>query len=299
MNIGFAGGTGFVGSRMIRRFVNSGHTVTCLVRIGEAAHGLGMPGGTGVTLIEGDLADVESLKRAFSGCNLVVNLVGIIREVSGSTFESVHVEGTSNLVHAARESGAERFIQMSSLGARPDAKSRYHQTKWRAEEIVRESGLPWTIFRPSIIFGRGDGFTTTLQNLITRAPLIPVIGSGANLIQPISIEDVKSCFVAAATEDNHLSQTYELGGPEQLRFEDILRTMARQMGSYKPRVHLPVWLMAPLARLLSRINPRFPLTPDQIILLREDNITDHNAAEEVFHLTLTPFSEGLKRLLRP
>ncbi|MCC6485333.1 MAG: complex I NDUFA9 subunit family protein [Armatimonadetes bacterium] len=296
MKVGFTGATGFVGSHMVRRFVNGGHSVVCLVRRGEASSTL--PGGP-IRLREGDITNPDSLKGVFDGCELVVNLVGIIREVADATFERIHAEGTDNVLRAAEQSGVPRFIQMSSLGVRPGAKSLYHQTKWRAEESVRASAMAWTIFRPSVIFGRGDGFTTMLKDLISRAPVVPIVGSGSHLIQPVAIEDVTACFLAAGTEEGHAGQIYELGGPQQLRFVDIVRTMARQMGYRKPRVHLPLWLIGPFVRAASRVTTRFPLTTDQLIMLREDNVTDHNAAQEVFGLTLIPFSDGLKRLLRP
>ena len=294
MKIGFTGGTGFVGSYMLRRFVNAGHTVTALVRGGESTDKLPE---SAISFVHGDITDPETLLGAFDGCDIVVNLVGIIREAGGATFDHVHVQGSANVVAAAKASGVRKFVQMSSCGTRPGAKSRYHITKWQAEEVVRGSGMEWVILRPSLIFGKGDGFTSLLIDLVKKAPIIPIIGAGSNLMQPIAIEDVTSTFLAAVEDDAHNGHTYELGGPERLRFKDIVRMVARQMGSHKLRIHVPLLIVSPVTYLMSRITSRFPLTPDQMILLQEDNIAEPNDVEDVFNLTLVPFSEGLKKIM--
>ncbi|MEI6914736.1 MAG: hypothetical protein WCL39_06350, partial [Armatimonadota bacterium] len=123
------------------------------------------------------------------------------------------------------------------------------------------------------------------------------LGAGSNLMQPIAIEDVTSTFLAAVEDDAHNGHTYELGGPERLRFKDIVRMVARQMGSHKLRIHVPLLIVSPVTYLMSRITSRFPLTPDQMILLQEDNIAEPNDVEDVFNLTLVPFSEGLKKIM--
>ncbi len=229
----------------------------------------------------------------------LIHLVGIIRERSGASFEAVHVRGTNNVIEAAAASGVRRIVHMSAAGTRPGAASRYHQSKWRAEESVRASGLEWTILRPSLIFGKGDGFTTMLIDLVRKAPVVPVIGSGRNLFQPIAVEDVSAAFAACVEDAAMAGNTFELGGPERLSFETILRVIAGRMKSRKPFVHVPAALMRLLSGTMSRVTSRFPLTPDQLIMLGEDNIAEPNHAVEALHLPLTPFAEGLDRILAP
>ncbi|BCW99947.1 MAG: NAD-dependent nucleoside diphosphate-sugar epimerase/dehydratase [Armatimonadota bacterium] len=294
MNIGVTGATGFVGSHLCRLLVERGHRVTALVRPGSTR---ARPSGGGVRFAEGDITRPETLPAAFQGCDVVVNLVGIIRETRDQTFERIHAEGAAAVALAAREAGVRRLVHMSAVGTRPHAPSAYHRTKWLGEEAVRASGLEWVILRPSLIFGIGDGFTTTMIDLVRRAPVIPVIGSGTNLMQPIAVEDVCAAFASSAEEDCHCGQTYELGGPEQITYEQIVRMVARELGVRRPFVHLPVWMMMPLAGVLSRLSARFPLTPDQIRMLQEDNVAQPNHALTVFGLELMRFEDGLKRIV--
>ena len=174
MKIFIAGGTGFVGGHLVRALLKNGHSVRTLV------HGRSTNSGE-VEQIAGDVTRFETLEQGLSGCDAVINLVGIIREFPsrGITFERLHVQATANLLAAAASNGIRRYLQMSALGSRPAAVSGYHQTKWRAEELVRGSGLDWTIFRPSLIFGPHDAFINMLAVQLRLAPIMPVIGSGS------------------------------------------------------------------------------------------------------------------------
>ena len=169
------GGTGFVGGHLIRRLRRDALPVRALARHPDSAHALI---DLGVEVVPGDIADKTTIEKAVEGIERVVHLVGIIQEAAGVTFRTVHVEGTRNMVEAARKAGVLHFFHQSALGTRPGAKSEYHRTKWEAEELVRKSGIPFTILRPSLIYGPGDGFTSRLSEVIRRAPVMPVIGSG-------------------------------------------------------------------------------------------------------------------------
>ena len=168
MKIFLTGSTGFVGKRILRDLLENNYQVRCLVRKGSeqkiSHYKNPVLVKTGIDIVNGDITDAASLDGKLVGCDAVINLVGIIREFSGKgiTFEKLHYEGTANLVKAARLQKVRRFIQMSALGARPDGKTQYQQTKYRAEECVRTSGLDYTIFRPSIIFGPGINSSTCL-----------------------------------------------------------------------------------------------------------------------------------------
>src|SRR5262245_63012717 len=151
------GGTGFVGKYVVRALLARGFLARCLVRPGSEG---GLRGFESIDRVPGDVLRPEGLVACAEGCAAIVNLVGIIREhrARGITFDRLHVQATSNLLRVAREAGVKRYVQMSALGTRPEARATYHRTKSRAEEAVRDSGLQWTIFRPSIIFGPGDAF---------------------------------------------------------------------------------------------------------------------------------------------
>lgn len=279
---------------MCRRFVNGGHQVVTLVRPGADRSGLPE---SAITFAEGDITRPDTLPAAFEGCDCVVHLVGIIRESGEATFEKIHDTGTRNVVEAAEQAGVAQIVHMSAAGTRSDGESDYHRTKWAAEQTVKGSSMRWTIMRPSLIFGKGDGFTNTLIDLIRKSPVIPIVGRGENLMQPVAVEDVVTCFQRVVENEGHHGQCYLLGGPDRIPFKRIVSLVARQMGTRKPTVHIPVPIVRPVAGAMSNLLAGFPLTPDQLRMLLEDNIAQPNDAEEVFDLKLTSFQDGLKKIL--
>jgi uncharacterized protein YbjT (DUF2867 family) len=261
------GGTGFVGRHLVARLVGAGREVRVLARREARVSARG----------EAELprvGDPSAVASAARGCEAVVHLVGVIRERRGASFRRVHVHGTETVVRACREAGVERLLHMSALGARLRARSRYHRTKWRAEEVVRASGLAATVFRPSVIFGAGNSFLPRVRALARRRPLIPIIGDGMRLLQPIWVEDVVSCFVGALDDPSTAGRAYALGGPESYGFEQLVDLVAETEEIQTLKVHLPVWLMRPAVWAMSRAFPNFPITSDQLTMLREDNVCD-------------------------
>ena len=270
------GGTGFVGRHLIARLLSLGEQARILAR--------GPADIPGAEFVQGDLTDPSSFAGSLKGCRAVIHLVGIIRESGRNTFKRVHVLGTQNVVEACKKAGVTRLLHMSALGARPDAASRYHRSKWEAEEIVRGSGLEATIFRPSVIFGAGNAFIPQIRDLLRR-PVTPVIGNGMSLSQPIWVEDVVSCFVDALGKPETIGRFYQLGGPETYGFEQLIDFVAEADGVEKLRVHLPPILVRAVTAVMSRLSRSFPLTPEQLTMLLEDNICDIAEMQETFALT--------------
>jgi NADH dehydrogenase len=186
---------------------------------------------------------------------------------------------------------------MSALGTRPGARSRYHQTKWAAEEAVRSSGLAWTIFRPSIIYGHGDGFITMLARMLRRLPIVPVIGSGRARLQPVPVELVAEAFarsVRMATTEKH---AFDVAGCDAVTMLELLDIVGAAVGRRRVRkVHVPLGAMRPLARLLHRL-PGFPVTPDQLRMLEEDNTGDPKPFLSTFGFKPPALAAGIARIL--
>ena len=282
------GGTGFVGSHLVPRLVSAGEQVRVLAR-----QSVPLPT---VEVVEGDVRDLSAVVGAARGCRAAIHLVGIIREQKGARFEPLHVGGTRNVIRACQEAGIRRLLHMSALGARPRARSRYHKSKWQAEELVRASGLAYTIFRPSVMFGAGNSFFPQLRSLLhypsRRAvslrrhglPVIPIIGRGLSLLQPVWAADVATCFLAALEKPETEDQAYELGGPETFGFEELVDLVAEEEGIRKPKLHLPAPLVRPVVALLSRLVPSFPLTSDQLTMLLEDNTCEISEMRRIFGL---------------
>lgn len=294
MKIFLCGGTGFVGGHLLKAILERGHQVLLLVhkRSGNSA--------AGVEMEEGDITIPATFTDALRGCDAAINLVGIIREfpTRGVTFQRLHVEATENLVTAAAKTGVKRFIQMSALGTRPNAVSGYHRSKFRAEECVRGSGLDWTIFRPSMIFGPGDGFVNKLAGFIRGLPAVPVIGDGNYRLQPVAVADVARCFAMALEMPETCCKTYELCGPDRFTYNEILDTIGRVLG--RPdvkKIGNPVAMMKVIVPVFQRLS-FFPITMDQIQMLLEENICD-GTWRETFRFEPQRFADGIARYLRP
>jgi uncharacterized protein YbjT (DUF2867 family) len=290
------GATGFVGHAVILALRAHGYAVRCLVRRGSE---LDLRGLEAIERVEGDVLSPAALERDMEGCDTVVHLVGIIREEPAtlSTFERIHTQGTINVLEAATATGVRRYVHMSALGVRPGARARYHRSKWAAEEAVRASPIPWTIFRPSIIYGRGDQFVNMLAGLIRRYPVVPVIGSGQQRLQPVPVEHVAEAFARAVELPASVKHTYDIGGPDAVTMVQLLDLIGAALGRSRVRkAHAPIGLVRPMARLLHRL-PGFPLTPDQLLMLEEDNVCDPQPFYATFGLSPLPLATGLRAML--
>jgi NADH dehydrogenase len=290
------GATGFVGRAVIQALRAEGHVVRCLVRRGSEAD---LHGFEAIERVEGDiLGPVQTLEAEMAGCDTVVHLVGIIREhkTRGITFDRLHLVGTRNVIVAAATAGARRLLHMSALGTRANARARYHRTKWAAEEAVRASGLAWTIFRPSVIYGPGDGFLSLLAGMVRRMPVVPVIGDGRQRLQPVPIEHVAQGFARAVTVETSVKQTYTVAGPDAVSMVELLQMIGAAMHRRVRLARVPMGLVRPVASALHRA-PTFPVTPDQLLMLEEDNTGDPTPFYTTFGITPMPLAQGLRQVL--
>jgi uncharacterized protein YbjT (DUF2867 family) len=250
------GGTGFVGQEVVKQLLDLGAHVRLLVRHPDRARQLAFAHHPRVELIPGDALKPETLPAAMTGVQAVIHLIGIIAETSHVTYEQAHTEATRNVLAAAKKAGVTRWIQMSAIGTRPEARSRYHLTKWRAESLVRESGLDWTIFRPSLIYGYDE--RDRLLNLLRMAlswPLdalqlhsFPLLDGGEPLIQPVSVREVAHCFALAPAKEAAIGQTYDLVGPVAFTWREMVFKVLAAMG--KKGLYEDVPLLLILRKLL-------------------------------------------------
>jgi NADH dehydrogenase len=272
------GGTGFVGQEVVTKLVALGHPVRVLVRHPEHYPAARHPG---VELVEGDALKPQTLPAAMAGVQAVIHLIGIITETSHVTYEQAHTEATRNVLDAAKQAGVTRWIQMSAIGTRPNARSRYHLTKWAAEELVRTSGLDWTIFRPSLIYGydEHDRLLNLLQ-LVLSFPLnvvqlysFPLLNGGASLIQPVSVREVAHCFALAPSKEAAIGRTLDLVGPAAMTWREMvfkILTALGKKGIYEPiplflLARVILWLAALLLPLLLLIGVVFHSPPASMI----------------------------------
>jgi len=295
------GGTGFVGTHLVNALLRRGHEVAVLARrAGGTRNRYNRP----VEAVPGDVLDRSSLERAINGRAAVIHLVGVINEKGDQTFDRMHRETVETVVAAMGATGVRRLLHMSAMGTSEDAPSEYARTKAAGERAVRASGLDWTIFRPSIVFGPGDGFVSLLAPIVRWNPgFIPVIGPGTTRFMPVSVYDVARVFADALEKPETIGRSFEVGGPRIFTLNEIYREIAAAVGRpRKPLLHLPLWWGRFLAgrfewaaRKGLLADP--PLTRDQLRSLSRDNVADMSQTVAVFGAEWREFRPGIREYL--
>ena len=278
MRIAIFGGSGFVGGYLVEQLLEAGHEPTLLVRPGSEDK---IPGANRCRLVTGELGSQRAIDDAIDGCEAVIYCVGILREFPQRdiTFESLQYRAVTRVVEAAKSRGISRFLLMSANGVKP-AGTRYQETKYRAEEYLKEAGMDYTIFRPSVIFGDPQGKMEIATQLYRDmvSPPIPAIGffnglnprTGQVMMSPVHVTAVARAFTTAIEDPETIGRTYILGGPETLSWSEMLRRVAAATGRKKCILPMPIGSMK-LAAMLFDWLPDFPVTRDQLTMLAEGN----------------------------
>ncbi len=279
--IAITGASGFVGKAIVHEAASRGFAVHAIVRseneklVGE-----------NVSTFKGDLFDAASLDRAMKDCDAVIHLVGIIAEQpsKGVTFQRMHVEGTRAAIEATKRAGIKRYIHMSANGTRPDAVSEYHKTKFAAEQLVKASGLDWTIFRPSMIHGPKGEFTK-METDWAKGKSVPWVAmpyfgagllgtGGAGKLQPVFVNDVARAFVDALVNEKTVNQTYAICGNETVTWPQMHKTFAAALADKPNRatIAIPAWYAKAIATIVP--GGLLPFNKDQVQMSQEDNVAD-------------------------
>ena len=270
------GGSGFLGSQIVRALARQGCRVRVAVRQPHLAHTMRMLGDVGqIEVVQANVRIEASVRRALSGAQGAINLVGLLYETGRQKFQSVHVMGARNIAAAAKDVGVSRFVQTSALGADQASSSKYARTKAMGEVAVREVFPGAVTIRPSIIFGAGDGFFNKFAEMAVVSPVLPLIGGGHTRFAPVFVGDVAQAVAKAVTDPALAGQTFELGGPAVFSFRQILEMILKETG--RRRLLLPVPF--PVASLIGKFGELAaltalapPLTSDQVELLKTDNV---------------------------
>ena len=276
------GATGFLGRRVVRQLQEHGHDVRCLVH--TPGRERMFPERT-VDVHYGSVLDADVLSELFYDVGAVIHLVSTIGQFRGVTFDQVTRQGVANVVASAVANRVKHFIQVSVIGATNDPAYAYFYSKWRGEREVAGGGVPYTIIRSSLMFGEGDVFINPLAALTRVFPLVPVVGSGRNRFQPIAVDDVARCIVSAVDREDLKGKTIEIGGPQQLSYNEIMAVVARTMGKRRLRIHLPMWLVYLAAATLGRLKKRPLATSDQLRMLATRSVAEPGTVEQTFGFT--------------
>lgn len=262
------GGTGFVGRHVVAALVDAGYRVVVPTRRRAAARDLFLL--PTVEIFEADIRDRATLARLASGAAAVINLVGILNESRRRTFADVHVGITETAIAASKAAGVPRLLQMSALNADPAGPSRYLATKGEAEAKVVASGLAYTIFQPSVIFGREDDFLNRFATLLRLFPVMPLPGAGAKF-QPVYVGDVAQCFVHALADDATVGMTYRLCGPTIYTLRELVRYVGEITDNVRPIIGLGPTLAGAQACMLEHM-PGTPMSRDNLLSMQRDSV---------------------------
>lgn len=269
MRIAVTGGTGFVGGHLAVALAQSGHQVVVVARGHDTrSWAREVQQHSGVEVALASVADTNALVAAFAGCDAVAHCAGINRETGPQTYQAVHVDGTSAVVRAAEQAGVKRLVLASFLRARPDGGSAYHESKWMAEEIVRQSSLDWTVLKLGITIGGGDHVLTHLTRALLTSPIY--VGMGRRRIRPVAVEDVVRILIAALVDERLVRQTVAVLGPTELYLDEIARTVARAIGKRRTFITAPLLFHRLLARVAERTMQEPLLSRAQVRMLAEE-----------------------------
>ena len=289
------GATGYIGRHLVARLVAQEERPRCLVRnISRAANIL--PAGK-IEFVKGDTTSPATLETAVQGIDTIVHTAFITadhKQSAGNQYEATNVQGTANLIEAAKKAGVKRIIVLSGLGTRPDQPGSYMQGRYLAEQMVKESGLDWTIIQPSVLFGKNAPFIKGLTDLIRTSPVVPLIGGGKVMFQPIYVEDVVTVILNVLHEPERTKdKTYTIGGPAYYSFTQIIDALLHAMHKRRIKAPAPIPLVGVGAAVMEALLPKPPLTKAAMTLFTFDNTTDLHSVERDFGFTPVSFTTYL------
>jgi NADH dehydrogenase len=285
------GGSGFIGSQVVRALAGKGSRVRVAVRNPGRGYRLRMLGDVGqIEVVQANIRDTASIERALDGAEACVNAVAVLYESGRQRFQALHVDGARAVAEAARAVGVERFVQISALGASTDSPSLYARTKAAGEATVREAMPSSTILRPSVVFGPEDHFFNRFAEMAMVSPVLPLIGGGHTRFQPVYVADVGRAVAQAACDPAAAGVDYELGGPGVYTFEGLMKLLLAEIQRRRLLLPIPFGVATWLGRVgdLVAMTPLAPpITADQVALLRSDNVVSP-ASAGLLDLGVTP-----------
>jgi len=275
------GGSGYIGSHIIKRFLAEGKSVRALIRNPARAEREGRLKGLAIEWSEGDVTHPETLSGAMQGVNTIIHTVAIAIEKGKTTYESVNFRGTVHVVEAAKKAGIRRLINLSQLGADATLPYRMMASKGKAQDYVVQSNLDWTAFRPSVVWGPEDEFANTFARLVPLTPIIfPIIGDENTKFQPVWVDDLAEAIFKAHDDPTAIHKEFELGGPEILTLEEIERRTLAALSARRIFIRFPLPLLRMIVSLMESLLPAPPVTNSLLELLNISNVTTRNAIRE-------------------
>lgn len=287
------GASGFLGSHVARAASQRGHTVHCLVR---ASSDRSLLHDVTATMAIGDLTDPASLAAAVAGTDAVVHCAGTTSEMAANAelSQRTNVAGTAALLDACRVAGVGRFVFISSLSANERNTGVYGQTKLAAERLVAAAGVPFTVLRPSTVYGAGGrGLFAKIGEHVARLPVIPLVGNGRQRFSPVYVGDIAAAVFQCLETPKTVGQTYDLGGSDGVSFAEFIDGVGELLGKKRRKIGIPIPVCFALARILALVTPNPPLTAENIIGITQMSECDISRAQADFGYRPATFAEGI------
>jgi uncharacterized protein YbjT (DUF2867 family) len=272
MRVAITGGTGFVGGHLARRLTSEGNEVVLIAR-GMDQREPEIYKLKNAVFFPSDLSSQSELEKAFTGCDSIVHCAGINREIGKQTYERVHVEGTRNVIEAARQAGVRKLVLLSFLRARPNCGSGYHESKWAAEELVRASGLDYTIFKAGVIYGLGDHMLDHLSHALHTFPVFALVGMKDRPVRPLAVEDLAGIIEASLTDLRLSRKTIAIAGPEEMLLGEAVRRVSKTIGRHPLMIRLPVALHRALA-WAAELTMKIPLVSQAQVQILSEGVVE-------------------------
>ena len=271
------GASGFLGRHVVRGLARQGYRIRAVVRRPNEANHLPPMGHVGqIQLFRGNVLEEEDVGAALAGAGLAINLTGILYQRGDQTFEAIHEKAAETIARRAQQAGCSGLVHVSAIGADPSSTSRYASSKGRGEERVRAAFPGAVVLRPSIVFGPEDNFFNRFANLARISPVLPLIGGGASKFQPVFVGDVAAAMLCALSEPAHAGAVFELGGPNIYTFRELMQFILQETARRRLLVSIP-FSIATVQAFFLQFLPNPLLTPDQVRLLRVDNVVQPGA----------------------
>ena len=291
MTVLVTGSTGFLGRRLVHKLIEHNYQVRCLVRTPgrERIFERGS-----VDVYYGDLDNADALASACQGVDQVIHLVAVIRESGSATYDAINHLGVEQVLEAAKGAGSvSQFVHISAVGAVNDPSLPYLRSKWQGEQAVINSGLTYITIRPSLIFGEGDEFINSLAAAVRLFPVVPVIAGGRNRLQPIWVDDLAQCIALSLSRHDLHGHTLELGGPDQLSYNQIVDIISRTMNRRRLKVHVPIWIMKINVAMMEFFMSRPPINAEMLKMLRVRNVAELGMVEQTFGFRPRPMEGNI------
>lgn len=280
MRVAVVGASGFVGSHLVTLLERQGDEVVAMSRRATRLRAWGAT----VQAVAADIESAAGLDEALTGADAVVHLVAIARETRRRRFETVNVRGVGQVIGACRRVGVTRIVHLSALGVSDDRGLAFLSSKWRGEAAVRSSGLGWTVLRPSLLFGSGDGFFNLVKTTLTwwSPGVVAIPGDGQTRFQPLSVVDLAEGIAQCLAEPRHVGAIHELGGPAYMTYREVVELVMAATGKRRLALNVPLPLVGAVTALTDRVLPIFPVSRDQIRSLARPNFTALDAFARAF-----------------